>query len=75
MRSKLLFLLLFALPFVVFGYTPEFCTRTQECIHKIRKLTAQTNRFWFGDNWRLSCGGFAASRLRELQSAASKVSQ
>ncbi|KAI6227582.1 hypothetical protein M3Y99_01236700 [Aphelenchoides fujianensis] len=47
------------------AHKPEFCSRTPECIRQIRKLIPQTNRFWFGHTWRLSCGGFATSRLRE----------
>ncbi|KAI6189285.1 hypothetical protein M3Y98_00446500 [Aphelenchoides besseyi] len=43
----------------------EFCLQTHECIRQVRKLIAQSNRFWFGDIWRLNCGGFAAARIRE----------
>lgn len=58
--------LLLYLPLVMTGHRQEFCSKTSECLGKVRRLAAQTNRFWFGDNWRINCGGFAAARLREV---------
>ncbi|CAD5216583.1 unnamed protein product [Bursaphelenchus okinawaensis] len=39
-----------------------FCVRTVDCIEKVKKLVPQTNNFWFGDTWKLHCGGFSSSR-------------
>lgn len=71
MRLKSVHLWLFIIIISIFfiftkGHKQEFCSRTTECLSKVRKLVAQTDRFWFGDNWRLTCGGFAAARLREV---------
>ncbi|KAH7725871.1 Protein C56G2.4 [Aphelenchoides avenae] len=41
-----------------------FCSKTSECIVKLKKAAAETNRFWFGDQWRLNCAGVGSSRYR-----------
>lgn len=32
-----------------------FCIKTSECIEKVKKMVQETDRFWFGNLWKLKC--------------------
>uniref|UniRef100_A0A7E4V204 DOMON domain-containing protein n=1 Tax=Panagrellus redivivus TaxID=6233 RepID=A0A7E4V204_PANRE len=63
---------LFLLNFVLLGISSQhimaagssFCTTTVGCIEKIKRIVPETNRFWFGDQFKLQCGTLGSPRYR-----------
>ena len=63
---------LFLLTFILLGISSGqimaegegFCSTTVQCIDKVKKIVPETDRFWFGDQYKLQCGEFSTRKIR-----------
>lgn len=46
-----------------------FCEESLDCVDKIRRMARETNRFWFGDQWTMNCGGWHLQQKRRERNA------
>jgi hypothetical protein len=66
-QNQLLFKIIFKLfIFLLFFYlsNTKFCDETSQCLIKIRRMAQETNRFWFGEQWKYYC---SQNQIKERQ--------
>lgn len=39
------------------------CSRTSDCIEQVRRIAAETGRFWFGDPWQFNCAAHNRNKI------------